>query len=413
MSVYRNQYLQTLVIDPVLHNNNRCVFKIPAVVCAKKSMCLSDLGVSLSGVCEYNLIGGVANIIRTISLRVSGTQLDFNNNVRFTNVLENLRSSCSKANNIDNKTVKNSLDFMNSQVTFPITVALEDQNQRLVASNTRARVTDNADGKVYLYQLLQFFNGNHNVEGVTNELLPLYMFKDAGDIELTIEWETNPALIVNAAVNITGVRQPVLLMDAFDKSSMIYNALDNVKVPLAVNFSRWEYENLQYKANGAIVRERLNQPTGKYVKRLCMFANSNEANLDLAQTRATALPLEQIQVVVNGKQALDFRSQDAAEKCMHFCNAWGDYILPTGGREYGKELTSASVTLDAPANTLSPIVGNTSLFGLILNSRVEYMELDYQYFEDLAKPVAAGQLNFIYETENIVGVMNGQLTLSY
>lgn len=412
MSVYKDQFLQTLVVDPVFSNNQRCVFKIPALVCVKKSVCLGDLGLTTTGVPSYNAIGGVANLIKTISLRCSGTQIDFNNRVKISNVLDNLRSNPSKANNVSNKTVKNSLDLANSQVTFPLTVDSNDQFQRIVVSNSRPTVAANADGLVYLYQLLQFFNGNHNVEGVSAELLPLYMFKTVGDIELTIEWETDATKVITANTAFTVVN-PVLIMDCFDKSNPIYAALDSIKTPVAVNYNRWEHESLQYGANGAQVRERLNQPQGKYVKRICMLTNAGVANVDLADSRSASLPNENIQLIVNGKQVLDFRSEESAEKVMHFCNAWGDYICPPQGRNYGDVLNTGSNTMDAQTNTLNTLVGNTSLFGLVLNTRVDYMELDYKHDDDTTLAVPGGELNFIYETDNIVGVVNGQLSVSF
>lgn len=414
MSVYKDQFLQTMVVDPVFSNNNRCVFKIPALVCVKKSVCLGDLGVTTTGVPNYNAIGGVANIIKTISLRVAGTQIDFNNRVNVSNALQYLRSNPTSSNNIHNKTTKNSLDFANSLVTYPLTVAPEAQFQRVVVSNSRPTVTANADGLVYLYELLQFFNGNHNVSGVSSELLPLYMFKTVGDIELTIEWQTDPTKAITTNTALT-VRPPVLIMDCFDKSNPIYDALDSLKSAVAVNYSRWEHESLQYTATalGAQVRERLNQPAGKFVKRLCMLTNADVANVNLADTRSASLPDENIQLIVNGKQVLDFRSEKSAEKVMHFCNAWGDYICPPQGRNYGDVLNTVSNTMDAQLNTLNPLVGNTSLFGVVLNSRVEYMELDYRHNNDLILPVPSGELNFIFETDNIVGVVNGQISVSF
>lgn len=412
MSVYRNQsFLQTQVLDPVFSNNSRCVFKIPALICAKKSICLGDLGLTTTGVPNYNTMGGVANLIKTVSVRVAGTQVDFNNRCAVSNVLENLRSTATKANNIDNKTVKNSLDFANSLINFPITVAVNEQNQRIVASNTRPRVSANSDGMVYLYQLLGFFNGNHNVAGVSSELLPLYMFKDAGDIELTIEWQTDSTKVINQASALT-ILNPVLIMDCLDKTNMLYNALDQLKTPVAVNFSRLEHESLQYGAGAAQVRERLNQVTGKFVKRIAMFGNSSAVNNNYGDTKADAFPNENIQLIVNGKQLLDFRSEESAEKVSHFLNAWGDYICPPGGRFYGEVQNSANNTMDAQTNVLNDIVGKTSMFGLFLNTRVEYIELDYTHDDNATVPVVAGELNFIYETDNIVGVMGGQLTLS-
>lgn len=412
MSVYRNQsFLQTQVLDPVFSNNNRCVFKIPALICAKKSICLGDLGLTTTGTPIYNTIGGVANLIKTVSVRVAGTQVDFNNRCAVSNVLENLRSKPTKANNIDNKTVKNSLDFANSLVNFPVTVPVDDQNQRVVASNTRPFVSANTDGMVYLYQLLGFFNGNHNVAGVSAELLPLYMFKDVGDIELTIEWQTDSIKVINQASALT-ILNPVLIMDCLDKTNMLYDALDQLKTPVAVNFSRLEHESLQYGAGDAQVRERLNQVSGKFVKRLVMFGKSNAVNNNYGDTRADAFPNENIQLIVNGKQLLDFRSEESAEKVSHFLNAWGDYICPPGGRFYGEAQNSANNTMDAQTNVLNDIVGKTSMFGVFLNTRVQYIELDYTHDDNATVPVVDGELNFIYETDNFVGVMGGQLTLT-
>jgi len=415
MSVYRNQFLHTKVIDPILNNKNRCVFRLPAEVCVKKSLSLGGLGVEMGPTPPYFLteIGGITNLIKSISLRVGGTQIDFNNHVSDTCVLENLRSTSTKANGVDSVTKYNRLDFKNTITTIEKPPGEAVTRIKSVAQ-LPTPVTLDLDGKIFLYELLQFFNGNHNIEGISNELLPLNIFKNVGNIELQIEWQTNPLILVNdAAATFVNVNTPTLLMECLDTSSNLYNVMSQIKTPIAINFNRLEQETINYPASVAnvplIIRERLNQPVGKYVKRMCVLNVASTSTTDLGSSKSTASYHETYQFNINGKQVIDYRSENSAEKVMNFCNAWGDYLCPVGGRNPLNTNSKFITTQDAVLR--DQLDGNTSLFGLNVNQRIESMELDYSHVH--TGIIVPGRLSLLYETDNIVGVLNDILTVSF
>jgi len=411
MSAFRSEFIQTQIIDPVFNNNSRCVFRLPPLITLKRSVALADVQYS-GGAGNLTLVGGISNLIKTISLRIGGTQVDYNNFVAITNTLQNLRTTATKALNMDKVNKKNKLDYKQALVAAaPVT------NEFIVASNFGNQAHNTTGGLLYLNEFLKFFNATHNLDA-PQEFLPLNLFGNAS-IELTIEWQTSPLVVSTAANAITGINAPTLLMDCLDTSSPVYAALPS---SATLSFNRWEVETLNYSAPAAAgddvtVRERLNQVNNKFVTRLCILNQSNEANADMGSvTKSRALPSEQIQLILNGQQVLDFRSEDDAEKVMHFVNAWGDYICPPGGRYYQwAEAANVTAKNSIPAQqTASPIVSNVSLFGCNIQQRVNYLELDYQYSDDATTPVAAGgNINVIYETANAVNISNGVFSVVF
>lgn len=405
MSSFRSEYISTQIITPVLSNDQRCIFRIPNLICVKKSFALADVQYS-GGAGGLTLIGGISNVIKNISLRVGGTQIDHNNFVAVTNTLQNLRSSTTKALNVDKVNKKNALDFKQALVA-----AAPVSGEFIVASNFDVQARNTAGGLLYLHEFLKFFNAEHNLDA-PQEFLPLNLFGNA-NIELTIEWQNNGAIVSNEPNAITGINPPTLCVDCLDTSSPVYQALPT---SATLTYNRWEVETLNYPAPATAgasvqVRERLSQPSNKYVTRLCVLTQSNEVTDDLGTvTKSRALPAERYQLVLNGQQVLDFRSEDDAEKVMHFVNAWGDYILPPGGRYYewaqaGNVTTKNSIVA---AVTPSPIVSNASLFGVNIQQRVNYLELDFQYSDDPTTPVTdGGNINVIYEVSNAVNISNG------
>lgn len=397
MSAYRNEFLITTVLDPVFTNQTRCVFKLPHQILIKKSVVIGQL--SYAGANRNTtIIGGISNLIRNISLRVGGSQVDYNSRVAVTNVLSNLRTTATRANNIDHSTKKTSLDFKTALNSDPL-------RSSIVATNVGNQV-NTPEGMVYLYDVLRFFLANHNVSGVSNEFLPLNVFKNQ-DIELTIEWETNPQILTNQTATIGLINAPVLIFDCVEKSSPLYAAMDNLNVVLT--YDRWENEVINYLggAAGATVetRERLNGVNGKMLKRVCILNQSNTLipNLGLV-SKSKALNNEKIQVVVNGRQIFDFRVEESAEKVGQFVNVWGEYLLVPGGR-YNSWEEAGQVTQNTTNQLVSQLVSNASLFGFKVNQRIEYMELDYQYTGPDGDE-EAGNFNVIYETENALVVMN-------
>lgn len=405
MSVFRSDFIQTQIITPVLSNEERCIFRIPPLVCVKKSFALADVQYS-GGAGGLTLIGGISNLIKNISLRVGGTQIDHNNFVAITNTLQNLRTTTTKALSIEKTNKKNALDFKQALVA-----AAPVSGEFIVASNFENQARNTGGGLLYLHEFLKFFNAEHNLDA-PQELLPLNLFGNA-NIELTIEWQTTPGVVSNAAAAISGINAPTLCVDCLDTSSPVYQALPT---SATLTYSRWEVESLNYSAPATAgdqvqVRERLSQASNKFVTRLCILNQSNEVTADLGTvTKSRALPSERYQIILNGQQVLDFRSEDDAEKVMNFVNAWGDYVLPPGGRYYewaeaGNVTTKNAITT---AVTPSPIVSNASLFGVNIQQRVNYLELDYQYSDDATTPVTDGGLiNVIYEVANAVNISNG------
>lgn len=405
MSSFRSEYISTQIITPVLSNDQRCIFRIPNLICVKKSFALADVQYS-GGAGGLTIIGGISNVIKNISLRVGGTQIDHNNFVAVTNTLQNLRSSTTKALNVDKINKKNALDFKQALVA-----AAPVSGEFIVASNFDVQARNTAGGLLYLHEFLKFFNAEHNLDA-PQEFLPLNLFGNA-NIELTIEWQNNGAIVSNQPNAITGINPPTLCVDCLDTSSPVYQALPT---SATLTYNRWEVETLNYPAPATAgasvqVRERLSQPSNKYVTRLCVLTQSDEVTDDLGTvTKSRALPAERYQLVLNGQQVLDFRSEDDAEKVMHFVNAWGDYILPPGGRYYewaqaGNVTTKNSIVA---AVTPSPIVSNASLFGVNIQQRVNYLELDFQYSDDPTTPVTdGGNINVIYEVSNAVNISNG------
>jgi hypothetical protein len=421
MSLYRSQFIQTQVIDPVFSNNQRCVFRLPALVCLKKSVALSDLSFTTNTGATMTTIGGISNIIKTISLRIGGTQVDFNNFVPITNTIENLRSTTSKALSVDRYTKKNALDYKEALIQAVVADTLV-KDTRLVVSNFGSPSAGSPDGLVYLNELLKFFNANHNLDA-SPDLLPLYLFKNS-NIELTIEWQTNALVVAlptgTTPVTITGVRSPTLLMDCLDSSSPIYGVLDGVTSNVKLTYDRWEVETLNYSpppTNGiSVLRERLNQVNGKFVKRLCMLTQPNIVKPGLGiSTYSASLPDERINLVLNGQQVLDYRSEGDGEKVSHFVGAWGDYILPPGGRYYTWDDQFDVITnnSDDTAVIANPIVSNASLFGVNVYQVVDYLELDYQFSDDAGLPITVGgNVQFLYETAHMVTINRGVFTVS-
>lgn len=413
MSSFRSEFIQTQILTPVLSNDQRCIFRIPPLICVKKSFALADVQYS-GGAAGLTIIGGISNLIKNISLRVGGTQIDHNNFVAITNTLQNLRTSATKALNVDVDNKKNSLDFKQALVqAAPVT------GEFIVASNFDVQARNTQGGLLYLHEFLKFFNAEHNLDA-PQELLPLNLFGNNANIELTIEWQTTPGVVSNDTnTAISGINPPTLCVDCLDTSSPVYAALPT---SATLTYSRWEAETLNYSAPATAgasvqVRERLSQPNNKFVTRLCILNQSSEATPDMGTTtKSRALPAERYQLVLNGQQVLDFRSEDDAEKVMHFINAWGDYVLPPGGRYYqwaqaGNVTNKNSVTAQV---TASPIVSNASLFGVNIQQRVNYLELDYQYSDDATTPVTqGGNINVIYEVANAVNISNGVFSVVF
>lgn len=405
MSSFRNEYISTQILTPVLSNDQRCIFRLPSLICVKKSFALADVQYS-GGAGALTMIGGISNLIKNISLRVGGTQIDHNNFVAITNTLQNLRTTTTKALNVEKVNKKNALDFKQALVA-----AAPVAGEFIVASNLENQARNTAGGLLYLHEFLKFFNAEHNLDAPP-EFLPLNLFGKA-NIELTIEWQNNGAIVSDSPNAITGINPPTLCVDCLDSSSPIYQSLPT---SATLTYNRWEAETLNYPAPAVAgasvqVRERLSQSNNKFVLRLCVLNQSNEVTPDLGTvTKSRALPEEQYQIILNGQQVLDFRSEDDAEKVMHFVNAWGDYLLPPGGRYYewaeaGNVTTKNAVTT---AVTPSPIVSNASLFGVNIQQRVNYLELDYQYSDDATTPVTeGGNINIIYEVANAVNISNG------
>jgi hypothetical protein len=292
----------------------------------------------------------------------------------------------------------------------------------LVVSNFGSPSAGSPDGLVYLNELLKFFNANHNLDA-SPDLLPLYLFKNS-NIELTIEWQTNALVVAlptgTTPVTITGVRSPTLLMDCLDSSSPIYGVLDGVTSNVKLTYDRWEVETLNYSpppTNGiSVLRERLNQVNGKFVKRLCMLTQPNIVKPGLGiSTYSASLPDERINLVLNGQQVLDYRSEGDGEKVSHFVGAWGDYILPPGGRYYTWDDQFDVITnnSDDTAVIANPIVSNASLFGVNVYQVVDYLELDYQFSDDAGLPITVGgNVQFLYETAHMVTINRGVFTVS-
>lgn len=411
MSNFRSEYINTQIITPVVSNDQRCIFRIPPLVCVKKSFALADVSYS-GGADDLTLIGGISNLIKTISLRIGGTQIDYNNFVAITNTLQNLRTTTTKALNIDKLNKKNALDFKQALVqAAPVT------NEFIVASNFVNEPRNSTGGLLYLNEFLKFFNATHNLDA-PQDFLPLNLFGDA-NIELTIEWQTTPRVVSNAPNVISGINAPTLCVDALDTSSPVYSALPTSAI---LSFNRWEVETLNYPAPATAganvaVRERLSQANAKFVTRLCVLNQSSEANADMGTTtKSRALPKEQYQIILNGQQVLDFRSEDDAEKVMHFVNAWGDYVLPPGGRYYEWAQAANVTTKNSVVAQIekSPIVSNASLFGVNIQERVNYLELDYQYSDDATTAVTnGGNINIIYETANAVNITPGSFRVVF
>jgi hypothetical protein len=404
MSAYRNEFLITQVLDPVFSNNQRCVFKIPHMIVVKKSVALGELSYGPANR-PYTMIGGVQNLIKNISLRVGGTQVDYNAKCAVTNVLSGLRVNASRANNVDHCTKKTSLDFKTSLMTN------EQDNRMLIVASNFGNQTNTASGTVYLYDVLRFFLAQHNLNGVSNEFLPFNLFKNQ-DIELMIEWESNPQILTNQSGTITSVNPPVLIMDCIEKSSPFYEVMANLSEPVLLKYDRWEQESILYSTAGndentqVDTRERLNQANGKMVKRVCVLNQANEYVSDLGIiSKSAALPNEKWQMICNGRQVFDFRVEGSSEKVSQFVNVWGDYIAPPGSRYYaspGAEYVTNKTSNVALGGQESPIVGNASLFGFKLNKRVDYLELDHSHTGDSSKAVTAGVMNVVYETENML-----------
>lgn len=417
MSLYRSQFIQTQIIDPVFSNNQRCVFRLPALVCLKKSVALSDLAFTTNTGSVMTTIGGISNIIKTISLRIGGTQVDFNNFVAVTNTLENLRSTTTKALSVDRYTKKNALDYKEALIQ-----AVGVKDTKLVVSNFGNPSAGSTDGLIYLNELLKFFNANHNLEA-SPDLLPLYLFKNS-NIELTIEWQTTAQVVAlptgTTPVTITGVNPPTLIMDCLDSSSPIYGVLDGVTSNVKLTYDRWEVETLNYSPPAvggiSVLRERLNQVNGKFVKRLCMLTQPGDLRAGMgSSTFSAVLPDERINLVLNGQQVLDYRSEGDGEKTSHFVGAWGDYILPPGGRYYtwADEADVIVFNQIVTTPTVNPIVGNASLFGVNLYQVVDYLELDYQFSDDPDIPVTdGGNVQVLYETAHMITVNRGVFTVS-
>lgn len=404
MSAYRNEFLITQVLDPVFSNNQRCVFKLPHMIVVKKSVCLGELSYGPANR-PFTMIGGVQNLIKNISLRVGGTQIDYNTKCAVTNVLSGLRVSASRSNNVDHSTKKTSLDFKTSLMTNA-----EDSRKFVVASNF-GNQTNTASGTVYLYDVLRFFLAQHNLGGVSTEYIPFNLFKNQ-DIELMIEWESNPQILTNQTGTISSVNPPVLIMDCIEKSSPLYEAMSNLNQPVLLQYDRWEQESIIYSAAGddtATVintRERLNQANGKMVKRLCVLNQSSEYVPDLGLiSKSSALPNEKIQIICNGRQLFDFRVEGSSEKVSQYVNVWGDYLAPPGSRYFLTDelqyITNKTSNV-ALGGQVSPIVGNASLFGCKLNKRIEYLELDHSHSGQTGKAVLGGVMNIVYETENML-----------
>lgn len=405
MSEFRSEFISTKILTPVLSNEERCIFRIPSLICVKKSFALADIQYS-GGAGGLTLIGGISNLIKNISLRVGGTQIDHNNFVAITNTLQNLRTTTTKALNIEKINKKNALDFKQALVA-----AAPVSGEFVVASNFENQARNTQGGLLYLHEFLKFFNAQHNLDA-PQELLPLNLFGSA-HIELTIEWQKTPGVVSNAPNVISGINAPTLCVDCLDTSSPVYQALPT---SATLTYSRWEVESLNYSApatagDQVAVRERLSQANNKFVTRLCILNQSDETTADLGTvTKSRALPDERYQIILNGQQVLDFRSEDDAEKVMHFVNAWGDYVLPPGGRYYEWAEAGNVTTKNAVTNavTPSPIVSNASLFGVNIQQRVNYLELDYQYSDDATTPVTdGGKINVIYQVANAVNISDG------
>jgi hypothetical protein len=418
MSAYRNQYLVSNQVDPVFFNNNRCVFRLPHMVVLKRSVALGELGF-VSAPKQYTMIGGVSNIIRSISLNVGGTQLDFNNRVAITNTLSNLRTTGSRANNVDSVTKKTGLDFKSSVLTNAT-----DKGEFLVSSNF-SNQANSGSGTVYLHEVLRFFLAKHNVQDVSEEFLPLNMFKNQ-NIELTIEWENNPQIISTQTAAINTFTQPVLLFDAIELSSPVYEALNSIKQPILLKYDTWQTESLIYGAGGNLsanvvsTQERLNQCNGKMLKRVALLNQGSDVVNDLGLvTKSTALPNEKIQLIVNGRSLFDYRLEDSAEKVSNFVNVWGDYVSGLGGRQFnfdaGNYLTNKTSN-NQGAGQASAIVGNASLMGAMVNKRVEYMDVDISHTGsgDPNVDLLGGRYNFIFETDNMLIVApDGTFSLGF
>jgi len=218
------------------------------------------------------------------------------------------------------------------------------------------------------------------------------------NLRIVIEWRSDYQYIFGGDMtNLTAcdIIQPELIVDQVTSEKTI-NAIKlftgaNKQVP----FLSTEKDSINIKACADTVTETdqhtLNGYNGKFVERILMIPQENEAGIVQALANVTKLDRadvyknEEWQLILNNNNMFDYKGVDSsARKLALLADTHGDLCMPFGSDRYAV-LRSANLY---PADSIPlQMIGKCGYFGAMLSTRVSKLQIKYQRTGFAAHPV--------------------------
>jgi hypothetical protein len=257
MSLYTNNQVSTMYLEPSLHNSSRSTeFRIKHQGKILPNLRLIEVGLVQSGAvnAHYNKLGGVKSMIKNIHLYDGKTSLS--------SLLEAPQYQAFKVYNQDvqkNKSLEQQLNQSNNAVIGAKEETAGDILELFQDNRTQSQNTSSATGKGWI-DLRDYFP----ILKALNHLDTENVFKN---LRVVIEYEFDSDLVVDRDDRPGTANSPRLVYDAVeDPDAMAPN-------PEAVSWNEIETDSFQASAGGAgaqTVNARINGFTNKSLGKLVM-----------------------------------------------------------------------------------------------------------------------------------------------
>jgi len=364
--------VKTLQLDPVIFNQQRCEFRLPADKVYLSNWRLSDIGATGTDDAlekKYVNSSGAYSLIKSIVL--------FNDNVVIAN-LYNANDYLAFAN--IGRTNSNSVNMARFLNRNRVGYDFNDSNQIRIAeafeSSSAPQVIKDSESSTARAWLdltlpLPFLKATSTVDS-----------RQLQNLRLVIEWAPHASaadlknilagLGASPATNTSlNILRPTIILDEMIDPKAI-SRVKNTPIPyINLDSERVVVEGMSSTTQTQNVNQRLRAFDDRRINRLLMINKVSSANNSLGANYSQAMFKENVQFTLNGQQLIPYKGIDTPMKKQTFMtDAWGLRNSPQGSQLF------SSVGY-GDYNSLNDLERNLSYGGLSINSEINELQLQY------------------------------------
>ena len=372
-NIYSADKANSIYIDPVSHNNQRCEFRLDN----KGSYYLPNfqllnLGAVTSGPIGYSKINGVKALIKNIYLYDGKTEISSLRDVPLWSGWKSIQNKNSYSNNIlvnlDASRVGNNSTYHNKI------------SRVIPAPSATTDALSTGKGMTPLQEMLPFLRA---VSVVPQSVMP--------NLRLVIEWNTNALEVTSADnVGVGVVIEPILRVDVINDESgadMIKEAMAQYSSP--VSWEEIEKDEFFLSEGGAAasaeisVNKKINGFNSKSVRNILMVKQlATEAHAFAANAAIGYGNLGshgwfrgKYNIRINGQPVYP---QDGMvgdnERLAQLCDTWGDIVTVPFGNSQAQ--VSFGVEGDLFETASQGVMGQTDYVGMSVKQKVVDMQIE-------------------------------------